>query len=93
LSKFLLSKKGKGISIEASYSPLIERWKALSFVKNGIKLNPGSSKSCNESCTVRRMLRTLSAKLNPFKAGWGNCGLQTRKPHCWVGVLSFRVVS
>ena len=39
MSKVLLSKKRQGISIETSSSPLIEQWKVLSFVKNGIKMN------------------------------------------------------
>src|ERR1700749_129249 len=35
-SRFSLSKKRREINIEAPSTPLIEPWKALSFVKNGI---------------------------------------------------------
>jgi hypothetical protein len=66
---------------------------ALSFVKNGLNMKPRSSKSSNESCTVERMLRKFSRRLNPLKAGWENWSLQMRKPHRWAGVRNFWAIS
>ena len=86
------AKRRKERNIEASSFLLLERWKALFFVKDGIKMKLKSSKSSNESCTVLRMLRQFSIRLNP-SVGWGNWNLQMRKPYCWGGVRNYWAIS